>query len=317
MALEDLVTELLSATIRLATPIVIAAIGELFAERSGVMNLGVEGMMLLAAIFGLIGTFFTQNLWMGVLLGMLAGGLVGLFFAYMTVTLRVNQATLGIALGFLGTGLSGLLVYGVFHDFEVSPSLRFGNIGLPVLSGIPVLGQSFFNQNILIYFAYVMVPVSAFILSKTTFGLKIRSVGENPRAADSVGINVSRIRYICTVLGGMMAGLAGSYMILAYVSTLSEDIIGGRGWMAIALVIFGSWNAYYIFFGALLFGGVSALQISLQTGAGSYGAYTFLYMLPYLVSLVSLTVVTRTRKIRKKAVGPEALSKPYIREEAG
>ena len=185
-----------------------------------------------------------------------------------------------------------------------------------MLSQIPVIGQALFNQNILIYLTYLMVPICALVLTRTTLGLKIRTVGENPKAADSAGINVSYIRYLATIFGGMMAGLAGAYMILAYSSTFSQNLITGRGWMAIVLVVFGSWNAYKIFFGALLFGAVDAIQLRLQIEAGSFGNYEFMLMLPYITTLIALTVARiRASRAKKEMPEPAALAKPYIREE--
>lgn len=318
MTLEDLIVSILSTSIRLAIPITIAALGELFVERSGIMNLGVEGIMILGALSSLIATSFTQNLWIGVLAGILVGGLLAFFFAFMTVTVKVDQAILGISMVVFSWGLSGLVVYKIFQSFQVSPGMGFRKIPIPMLSEIPVIGEPLFNQNILIYITFLLVPICALILSRTTFGLKLRTVGENPKAADSAGINVSFIRYVATIFGGMMAGLAGAYMILAYSSTFSENLIFGRGWMAIVLVVFGSWNAYKIFFGSLLFGAIYAIQLRLQIEGGVIGLYEFMLMLPYVATIIVLTVARiRASRAKKEMPEPAALGKPYIREETG
>jgi len=297
------------ATIRLAVPILLASLGEVFAQRSGVLNLGVEGMMLIGAFVGFAGAFHTGNVWIGFLIGMIAGALMGLLMAFMAVTLQADQVITGIMIVLIAGGLVTFFQSRVFGTSQYIPPKTAGlqTIPIPLFSQLPVVGEVLFQQNLLVYLAWLTVPLLATVLSRTTWGLKIRAVGENPRAADCLGVNVFVTRYLCVIFGGAMAGLGGAFLPLGYLGTFSENISGGRGWIAIALVIFGNWKPYRVLAGALLFGGVNALQLRLQA-LGANLPFQFMLMLPYLLTIIALVMVTR------KASGPASLCVPYRRE---
>lgn len=301
------VIDLISAGILISVPILFAAIGEIFAERSGVLNLGIEGMMALGAICGFIGAFYTGSLWLGILFGMFAGGLVALLHAFLCITVRSDQIVSGITVWILAEGLTLFLFRTIFGIRTSPPTVEgFKDINIPVLSQIPIIGPILFQQNILVYLALISVPLLTIVLFKTTFGLKIRSVGENPLAANALGINVYRVRYVCVVIGGLMAGLGGAYLSLAHVTMLSEEVVAGRGWIAFAIVIFSKWKPYGALGGALLFGCVDALQIRLQT-SGIMFPYQFVVSLPYILTIIVLVMTYG------KARAPAALGTPYTK----
>ena len=308
---EEFLIAVLAAAVRMGAPILFAAFGEIFAERSGVINLGVEGMMIMGTLAGFIGAYFTGNLWVGVLLGMIAGGLMSLIHAFLSITLRANQVISGIVLTFFGLGLTGFI--GKSMIGQTVPS--FGPIHIPVLGDIPVVGPVFFQQNILVYLAFILVPLTWVILFRTRLGLEIRAVGENPMAADSLGVDVYRIRYLCVFIGGILAGLGGAFLSLAYTHMWIEGMTAGRGWIAIAVVIFSMWRPQWALIGAFLFGGVDAFQLRLQAiGIGI--PYHILMMMPYVVTIIVLVIVS-TGARRKKIGAPASLGVPYIRGEKG
>jgi len=301
---------LLSATLRLATPIIFAALGEIFTERSGILNLGVEGIMLMGAFAGFWGAYETGNLWLGVLLGMVVGGLMGLLMGFMSVTLRVDQVISGMGIYFLGLGLSSFLYRIAFGIRTVPPTIEgFGETPLPLLSRIPILGPILFRQGIPVYAAMVLVPLSVILLYRTTLGLKIRAAGENPRAADTLGVNVFLVRYLCVILGGVLVGLGGVVLSTAHLKMFWENMTIGRGFIAVAIVYFGKWHPYRTFAGALLFGGAYALQLWFQA-LGAPVPHQLLLMLPYILTIAVLAMVARGAK------GPAALGTPYKRGEA-
>lgn len=301
---------LFAGTIRMAAPILFASLGEIFAQRSGVLNLGLEGMMVVGAFTGFAGAYYTGNPWLGVVSGMAGGGLWGLLMAFMSVTLRANQTITGIMIVLTAGGLVTFLNQTVFGGSYIPPrAAAFKALNIPLLSQIPILGPILFQQNILVYLAFLLVPVSALVLFRTTLGLKITAVGENPRAADALGVNVYAIRYLCVVLDGIMAGLGGTFLTLGYMNMFTDWITAGRGWIAISLVIFGRWNPYGALGGALLFGGVNALQLRFQM-VGVAVPYQFALMLPYLLTIIVLVSVSG-----KTAGSPAALCVPYVREE--
>ncbi|MEQ8221387.1 MAG: ABC transporter permease [Candidatus Eremiobacterota bacterium] len=307
-----LIVSILSAAIRSGTPVLFATVGEIFTEKSGVLNLGLEGMILTGAVTGYAVNHYTGSLFLGVLAGVLAGGLISLIHAFLTVTLRANQVVSGIALTIFGTGLSGL--FG--KNLVGIPTKGFTPIAIPVLSDIPVIGTILFNQDILVYFSYVFIPLCNFYIFKTRPGLYMRSTGENPRTADSLGINVSLIRYLYIFTGGLLCGLGGVYLSLAYTPMWVQDMSAGRGWIAIALVIFATWNPVKAAAGAYLFGGVDALQLRIQaTGIANIPA-PLLKMLPYIFTILVLLIATKGAA-RKRIGAPAALGIPYVREERG
>lgn len=299
----------LAAAIVAGTPILFAAVGEVMAERSGILNLGVEGMMLVGAVMGFMITIVTGNHWTGIIAAMAGGGLMALIHAFITVTLKGNQVVSGLALTIFGTGVSGFLG----KSYQGMPTADpFTPCVVPLLSDIPVLGPILFKQDVLVYISIILALGFWFLLYRTSWGLTIRSAGENPAAADAVGISVSRVRYLCTIIGGIMAGLGGAYLSLAYVPSWQENLTAGRGWIAVALVIFALWNPLRAIAGAYLFGGVEALAFRLQT-AGIQISSFFLSMLPYLLTILVLVLVTV--RLRQEAGAPLALGVPYDREE--
>lgn len=301
---------LLSATIRLATPIIFAALGEIFTERAGILNLGVEGIMLMGAFAGFWGAYYTGDLGLGVLLGIIAGGLMGLLMAFMSVTLRVDQVISGMGIYFLGLGLSSFLYRIAFGIRTIAPTIEgFGDAPLPLLSQIPVLGPILFQQSIPVYVAILLVPLSVVILYRTTFGLKIRATGEYPQAADTLGVNVFFVRYLCVILGGILAGLGGVIISTAQVKMFWDNMTVGRGFIAIAIVYFGKWHPYRTVAGALLFGFAYALQLRLQAQDTAV-PHQLLLMLPYVLTIVVLAIVAR------EAREPASLGVPYKRGEA-
>jgi simple sugar transport system permease protein len=306
---ETFIVSILTATIRMTAPILLAATGETFTQRSGVMNLGIEGMMLMGALFGFLTSSFTGNAYLGVLVAMIGVGLMSLILAYLSVTLGLNQVISGILIWILCTGIAGFLFRAVFGVFLIVPTANsLGVIDIPMLSQIPVLGPILFKHNFLVYISIILVPTSMLVLFRTTLGLKIRSVGENPTAADTLGVNVYGIRYLCIIVGGMTAGLAGAYLSIGVLNMFSEVMIAGRGWIAYAAVMFGVWNPYKVFGACLLFGLVDAAQLHLPV-AGIEMPSKVLQMLPYIVAIIVLVVAFR----RAKWLG--ALGSPYKRGE--
>lgn len=307
---SDILIAILATAITAGTPILYAALGEILAERSGILNLGVEGMMLVGAVSGFIAAFKTNNPWMGVFVAMVAGGAMASIHAFFTVTMKANQTVSGLALTIFGTGLSGYLgkpMVGI--PLEIS----FKTLELPVLSNIPFIGPIMFRQDALVYLSYLLVPALWFFIYRTKPGLQLRAVGENPAAADSLGINVFRIKYIYVILGGMLAGLGGAYLSLVYVPTWMENMVAGRGWIAVALVIFATWNPGHALLGSYIFGGIDALGYRLQTLDVLIPPY-FLKMLPYLFTIIVLILVTGKNAV-KHIGAPQSLGLPYDREE--
>ncbi|MEP6638894.1 MAG: ABC transporter permease, partial [Chloroflexota bacterium] len=295
------------------------------AERAGVLNLGVEGMMLIGAVAGFSTGVATGNPWLGVVVAMLAGGLLSLVHAVMTITLRADQVVSGLALTFLGTGLARVLGEGVSgaHNVALIPQLT-----IPVLSAIPLIGRIFFTeQRALVYVGYLLVPLAWYWISRTRPGLHLRAIGEYPAAADAQGIGVYRLRYAYVIIGGLLAGLAGATITLAISpGWFGDQTTNGRGWIAIGLVIFAQWSPIRAAFGALLFGAIFRFIIDVQGVPSIFGvqnpflagrsATFFLEMLPYL--MVILVVVIASREAARKRVGaPAALGRPYVRGERG
>jgi simple sugar transport system permease protein len=314
----DLITaSVLASGIRLATPYLYAALGETFGQRSGVLNLGVEGVMLMGAFTSLWAVHeFTPAgaagydagaLAMGVLVAILVGLIMGLATAVINVTLQAEQGISGIGIYLFGLGMSDLLFQKVFGGNVVTVN-GFPKVHLPVLSDIPVLGEVFFRQNLLVYLAFALVPVTWFVLNKTTLGLKIRAVGQNPEAADAMGISVARVRYFTVTLGGVLASLAGASLSISLVNVFQQNMTAGQGFIAVALVYFGSWRARGVMFGALLFSLVNALQLQVRT-KGIDVPDEYAAMAPYLLTIIAL--IFASQRIDQ----PAALTKPFERGE--
>lgn len=300
-------TELLSMIISAGTPLLLATLGEIYTERSGVLNLGVEGMMSVGAVAAFYITLKFGNPLLGLTVACLAGLILASLHGFTSITLRSNQVLSGLALSMLGVGISSLIGKTLVGTPLPSP-LRKSEI--PMLKDIPILG-ALFRQNVLVYGSYMIVALLWFILFKTKIGVGIRMVGENPRAADSLGLDISKIRYGCTLLGGALAGLGGAYLSIAYAPAWIEGMTAGQGWIALALVIFAVWNPVYAMLGAYLFGGIRVLQYRLQPLGVSP---PLLQTLPYLCTIIVLTAFS-SEKVKRKVGAPSALGKPYSREE--
>jgi ABC-type uncharacterized transport system permease subunit len=296
---------ILASGIRLATPYLYAAIGETFGQRSGVLNLGVEGQMLLGAFAAFYVTFVTGNLWLGLLAALVVGAIMGLAMAFVTVNLQAVQGISGIGFYLFGLGMSDLLFQRLLGTVETVSG--FSKIHIPFLSDIPIIGEIFFQQNLLVYFAFALVPVAWFILNKTTLGLKIRAVGEYPEAADSVGVSVARVRYFTIILGGMLSGIAGASLSIALLNVFQQNMTSGLGFIAVALVYFGGWRPWGVLGGALLFSMVNSLQLWVQV-LGIPIPSDIAVMMPYVLTILALIVaVSRVR-------APSALTKPFGRD---
>lgn len=292
--------------IRLATPYLYATIGETLGQRSGVLNLGVEGMMLMGAYAGFYTAFTTGNLWLGLLAAVIVGGLMGLAMAVISVTLQAEQGISGIGVYLFGLGMSDLLFQKTLGTVETVSG--FSSLHIPVLSDIPVIGEVFFQHNALVYIAFALVPVAWFVLNKTTFGLQIRAVGENPEAADSLGVSVSRVRYVTVTLGGVLSGVAGASMSIALLNVFQQNLTNGIGFIAVALVYFGGWRPAGVLAGSLLFSLVNALQVWVQV-LGIPIPSDIAVMMPYVLTI--LVLVVAVQRVRP----PAALTNPFERGE--
>jgi general nucleoside transport system permease protein len=296
---------ILASGIRLATPYLYAAIGETFGQRSGVLNLGVEGQMLLGAFAAFYVVLQTGNLWLGLLTAAIVGAAMGLAMAYVTINLNAEQGISGIGFYLFGLGMSDLLFQKLVGSVETVQG--FPPIYIPVLSDIPIIGKIFFSQNIMVYGAYLLVPIALFVLNRTTLGLKIRSVGENPDAADSLGVSVAKTRYFTVIQGGILSAIAGASLSIALLDVFQQNMTSGMGFIAVALVYFGAWRPLGVLGGALLFSTVMALQFWIQVKGFNIPS-DIAVMMPYVLTI--LVLAATASKLR----APSALSKPFERE---
>jgi len=316
---------ILQAGVATGTVLLFATIGEIFAERAGVLNLGVEGMMLIGAMSAFSTTIATGNPWLGLLVAMFFAGLISQIHAFITITLQADQVVSGLALTFLGTGISLVLGEGLSKAGTVA---LLPNFSIPLLSQIPLLGPVFFaRQSILVYIGYLMIPLAWYYINRTRPGLHLRAVGEYPSAADALGINVFRMRYAYVFVGGMLAGLAGGTISLAVApGWFSELTTAGQGWIAIGLVIFAQWDPVRAAVGSYAFGALRRLILDIQGPLTLFGFDNpfyynpywgfFLQMLPYAFTVIVLVIGSR-EAIRKRLGAPAALGNPYIRGERG
>ena len=296
----------LSSAVRLATPYLFAAVGESICQSSGVLNLGVDGIMLMGAYVAFVVTLFTGNLWLAVLAAMVVGLLMGLLMSVISVTLRAEQGISGIGLYMFGLGLSSLLFKVTVGT--VKTVVGFQPIKIPVLGDIPVAGEILFQQSLPVYAAFLLVPLAWWFLDRTTWGLKIKAVGHTPAAADSLGVSVLRVRYVAVCLGAILAGLAGASLSLAMVNLFQENVTAGMGFIAVALVYFGGWRPVTIMAGALLFSFMNALQLWMQVLAVKIPS-DLAVMLPYLLTIAVLAVAHSHER------EPMALNRPFERGE--
>jgi len=303
----DIIESILFATIIAGTPLIIVALGQLIAEKSGVLNLGAEGMMAMGAVAGFAVTFHTGNPWLGVLAGMAAGALMSLLFAFVVLTLMGNQVATGLALSIFGGGLSAFV--GKPYESEVLETVP--TFRIPLLADIPVIGPSLFNQQPLVYLAWALFGGIVWFLYKSRSGLLLRAVGESPSSAHSIGYPVIRIRYMATLFGGAMAGVGGSFLSVFYTPLWVEGMVAGRGWIAIALVVFATWRPFRVLVGAYLFGGVMVAQFFVQgSGLDINIPSQFLSSLPYLATIIVLVIISRDQNtVRLNA--PVSLGQSY------
>lgn len=299
---------ILAATVAAAVPLIFAGLGELVVEKSGVLNLGVEGMMIVGALCAFIVATETANLWLATVVGALAGALMALIFGFITLSLMANQVATGLALTIFGVGLSAFV--GQAYTSVALDGIK--NLTIPVLSSVPILGKLLFSYNILVYLAFAAFIVVSWFLYKTRAGLILRAVGESPDSAHALGYRVIRIRYFAVLLGGAMAGLAGAYLSLAYTPLWAEGMTAGRGWIALALVVFATWRPGRVLMGALLFGGVTIAQFHAQ-GLGVEIPSQFLSMLPYLATIVVLVLISRDAGVIRLNA-PASLGQPWHNE---
>ncbi|QGP93124.1 Branched-chain amino acid transport system / permease component [Neomoorella glycerini] len=299
---------LLLATLRMATPLIFGAIGCMFSERSGVMNIGAEGMMLMGAFAAALTSLFTGNPWLGVLAAAIAGGFMGTLHAIMSIHFRADQVVSGAAINIMAVGVPALVLQRLWGNPGRSPLVpSLPEITIPGLKEVPVLGALLGTHNPLVYLALLLVPLAHIVLFKTRFGLHVRVVGEHPRAADTVGINVFAIRYVCVILSGVLAGLGGAYLSLGQLSLFVQQMTAGRGFIGMAAMIFGKWTPLGAFLACLLFGFADGLQMTAQA-IGIPIPKNFLLMIPYVLTMVALAGFIG------RAMPPAAIGKPYRKE---
>jgi simple sugar transport system permease protein len=301
-------SEILARALAFGTPLLLATLGEIYAERSGVLNLGVEGMMVLGAFTGFVAAYRSGSAWAGLAVAAFVGGASSLIHALFSITFRSKiQVVSGIALSFFGLGLTGVLGQG-WEGKPLKASLPL--VSLPALKAVPVLGEALTNQSAMVYMGIASAAALWFILFRSSWGIAIRSIGEDPATADSLGVKVERVRYLCVFLGGLLSGMAGAYLSIVYRPSWTEGMTGGMGWIVIALTIFSFWNPLAAIGGAYLFGALFYLSYKLQP----YLAPEILTMLPYLATIAVLILVNASASLRRRMGVPAALGLPYDRE---
>jgi len=299
----------LSSSVRMATPLLLAALGLSVSERSGVINIGVEGIMLMAAFGAYLGSKMLGSYWLGLLIGVAFALLTILIFAIPTITYKANQVIVGTAINILSTGLSSFLYRWIFYGTgrldEGIAAATFPTIAIPVLSRLPLVGKMLFNHNLIVYFGLVMTFILWIVIYKTSLGLKITAVGDHPQAAESVGVDVLKIRYGSVLFSGVLIGVAGTFLSIAQSSSFGEGMTAGRGFIAMAVIILGKWNPLGALGGALVFGAASALQMFFQT-LGVEVPTNLIMMVPYLATVISVLLLSR-----HKVGAPRSLGVPY------
>jgi ABC-type uncharacterized transport system permease subunit len=305
--METIITSMLFATIVAGTPLIITALGELVTEKSGVLNLGAEGIMAVGAVAGFAVAHDSGSTAAGVLAGLAAGAAMSLLFAVVTLTLMANQVASGLALSIFGVGLSAF----IGKPYESATMLAVPAIKIPLLAGLPIIGPALFDQQSLVYLSWLLFAAVAWFLYRTRAGLVLRAVGESPTSAHSIGYPVIRIRYLATIFGGAMAGVGGAFLSVYYTPLWVEGMVAGRGWIALALVVFATWRPGRVLVGAYLFGGVMITQLFLQgSGAQVDVPSQFLTSLPYWATIIVLVAISRNlQTIRLNS--PVSLGQPY------
>ncbi len=300
---------LLDVTIRAGTSLLFAVLGETISERAGVLNLGIEGIMIVGAFAGFATAYESGSLVLGLIAAMIAGALLSLIHAFLSVTVGANQVISGVALVAFGTGLANLL--GRPYIGKLGP--KFSRVAIPLLNKIPVIGKVLFDQDPMIYMSFILVIIIYLFLYKTKYGLQLRATGEDPQSADAMGVNVGKVRYLAVIIGGMLIGLGGAHLSLSYVAGWQDSLTAGRGWVAVALVIFSSWNPKRAFLACLIFGGIEGIQFRLQATGIALPTY-FLRMLPYISTILVMWFVHLSSGTKKKLGAPGALNKFFDRE---
>ena len=296
---------ILEATIRVSSPILLASLGGLFTARAGIVNFAMEGIMITGAFFGMLGAHFFGTPWMGALLGMLGGMLCSLILGFMSITVKVDQVVAGTGINILFLGLTSFLLSSVFGIGSAPTQVpAFQEVEIPFLSDIPVLGDVLFKQHALVYIALLLVPVIWWFFNKTSYGLCMRAIGEQPKAADSLGIPVNRMRYVAIIISGLLGGLGGACLSIGQLSVFMESMTAGRGYVAWSVVTVGKWNPFGILGASLIFGAAEAIQLRLQA-LGIEIPHQFALMLPYVLTILTLAGVVG------KTVPPKAMGKPF------
>lgn len=307
--MDDILTSLgtlLASTIRNATPLIFAALGGMFSERSGVVNIGLEGLMLISAFAGVVGAFLSGSSLVGLGFGLAAGLLFALIHALMCITFEADQIISGTAINLLALGGTGFLMVLIFGSGGTSPRVSgFKEVAIPLLSDIPLIGPALFNQSLLVYLMYVLIPITWFVVFRTPFGLRLRATGEVPEAVDTAGVSVARMRYYGVALSGLLAALGGVYLSMGILSAFTENMTVGRGFIALAALIFGRWNPIGAAGAALLFGFGLALSFQVPQEAVPI---EFIQMLPYILTIVALA------GFGGRAIAPAAIGRPYRKE---
>ncbi len=306
----DVLIPVMAAAVRSGTPILYATLGEILTERSGVQNLGLEGLMLMGAFSGFSVTYSTGDPWLGVLTAFFVGVAISAVHAFLSVSVGANQVVSGLAVTMFGTGASSLL-----GRKMIGLTVKgFGKVPVPLLSEIPVAGPVLFDHDPLVYISYGLVLFLLWFIFRTRQGLNLRAVGESPVVVDAMGLSAARLRYLYTMIGGGMAAVGGAYLSLAYTKMWGEGMSAGRGWIAVALVIFAVWHPARAILGAYLFGGVGAMQLRIQAAGTSFPA-PIMMMMPYLFTILVLLVISVKKGKGILIDAPGALGVPYSREE--
>ncbi len=303
------VSNLLLASVRMAVPLLLIALGELYSERAGMVNIGLEGLAAIGSLVGFLTCFISGSTWVGILCGALVGIAVNMIYAFATVTLCANHTVYGMAINILAPALASF-IYRIFFGSgsDLSQITLMKTINIPILKDIPIIGPLLFSQTPMVYLAFLLVILTGFFFTKTQAGLNYRAVGENPKAAATLGINVIRTKYLACVICGALSGIGGAYLTTCYSNTYTEGNISGRGFIALAAVIFGRWSGGGILAACLFFGFCDALQIRLQVASVGI-PYQFFQMIPYVATVIALTVIGSGKS------GPKAAGKPYRKEE--